>query len=213
MQLLRTLSGYEVEHLPNIAFRLMSLVLSMRDAFVPVGKRLDRFGILKGSVVVDFGCGPGSYIERASQLVGDVGKVYAVDVHPLAIKSIKRKAKQKNLGNVIPVLSTGYPVEIASQSADVIYAMDMFHHVKDTDGFLAELHRVSKPSCSLFIESGHQSLDGARKKILDSDCWVIVNEKQNLFECTPKEHGSAYLYTQPDLCKMTQCPVRSSFVS
>lgn len=191
MQLLRTLSGYEVEYLPNIAFRLMSVVLSMRDALAPVGKRLDRFDIRKGCVVVDFGCGPGSHIERASQLVGDAGKVYAVDVHPLAIMSIKRRAKQKNFSNVVPVLSAGYPVNIASQSADVIYALDMFHHVKDTDGFLTELHRVLKPNGTLFIESGHQPLDGARKKILNSDCWVIVKEEQNLFECTSKEHGSA----------------------
>lgn len=190
MRLLRTMVGYEVEHLPNISFRLMSFVISMRDVLFPVGKRLDRFGIRKGSVVVDFGCGPGSYLERASQIVGDAGKVYAVDVHPLAIMSIKRKAKQKNLTNVVPVLSTGYPVDIESQSADVIYALDMFHHVKDTDGFLTELHRVLKPKGSLFIESGHQPLDGARKKILKSDCWVIVKEEQNLFECTSKEHGS-----------------------
>jgi ubiquinone/menaquinone biosynthesis C-methylase UbiE len=168
----------------------MSFVISMRDVLFPVGKRLDRFGIRKGSVVVDFGCGPGSYLERASQIVGDAGKVYAVDVHPLAIMSIKRKAKQKNLTNVVPVLSTGYPVDIESQSADVIYALDMFHHVKDTDGFLTELRRVLKPNGSLFIESGHQPLDGARKKILKSDCWVIVKEEQNLFECTSKEHGS-----------------------
>ena len=63
MRLLRTISGYEVEHLPNISFRLMSLVMSIRDVLSPVGRRLDRFGIRKGSVVVDFGCGPGSYIE------------------------------------------------------------------------------------------------------------------------------------------------------
>jgi ubiquinone/menaquinone biosynthesis C-methylase UbiE len=191
MGLLKTISGYEVEYLPNISFRLMSVVISMRDVFFPIGKRLDRFGIRKGFVVVDFGCGPGSYLERASQIVGDAGKVYAVDVHPLAIMSIRRKAEQKNLNNVVPVLSTGYPVDIESQSADVIYALDMFHHVKDTDGFLTELHRVLKPNGSLFIESGHQPLDGARKKILKSDCWVIVKEEQSLFECTSKAHGRA----------------------
>jgi ubiquinone/menaquinone biosynthesis C-methylase UbiE len=191
MRLLKKLSGYEVEYLPNLSFRLMSIVFSVRDVLFPVGKRLDPFGIRKGSVVVDFGCGSGSYLERASQLVGDAGKVYAVDVHPLAIMSIKRKAEQKNLNNVVPVLSTGYPVDIESQSADVIYALDMFHHVKDSDGFLTELHRLLKPNGSLFIESGHQPLDGARKKILKSDCWVIVREVQNLFECKPKEHGSA----------------------
>ncbi len=189
MGLLKIISGYEVEYLPDISFRLMSFVISMRDIFSPVGKRLDRFGIRKGFVVVDFGCGPGSYLERASKIVGDAGKVYAVDVHPLAIMSIKRKAEQKNLNNVVPVLSTGYPIDIESRSADVIYALDMFHHVKDTDGFLTELHRVLKPNGSLFIESGHQPLDGARKKILKSDCWVIVKEEQSLFECTAKAHG------------------------
>lgn len=191
MRLLRKMSGYEVEHLPSLSFRLMSFVLSIRDVLFPAGKRLDRFGISEGSVVVDFGCGPGSYLERASQLAGRAGKVYAVDVHPLAILSIKHRAKQNNLGNVVPVLSTGYPVDIESQSADVIYALDMFHHVKDTDGFLRELHRLLRPNGFLFIESGHQPLDGARKKILKSDCWVITKEEKNLFECKPKEYGTA----------------------
>lgn len=186
MRLLKTMSGFEMEYLPNIAFRLMSLVFSVRDVLFPVGKRLDRFGIREGSVVVDFGCGPGSYLERASQLVGEAGKVYAVDVHPLAIAAIQRKAKQKHLDNVVPVLSTGYPVNIESQAADVIYALDMFHHVQDTDGFLKELLRLLQPGGTLFIESGHQPREGARQKILQSACWVIVKEEQNLFECTPK---------------------------
>lgn len=191
MRILKTLSGYEVEKLPNIAFRLMSFVISIRDLLFPVGKRLDRFGIRQGSIVVDFGCGPGSYIARASQLVGDRGKVYAVDVHPLAIRSIGMKSKQEKLDNVVPVLSTGFPVGIERRSVDVIYALDMFHHIKDANGFLAELHRMLKQNGSLFIESGHQSLDEARRKILNSERWTIVKEERNLFECRPNEHGNA----------------------
>ncbi len=189
MRLLKTISGYERQYLPNVAFRLMAFVFSVRDVLFPVGKRLDRFGIRKGSVVVDFGCGPGSYLERASRLVGDAGKVYAVDVHPLAIGAVKRKAKQKNLANVVPVLVTGYPVNIESQTADVIYALDMFHHVKDTAGFMTELHRLLKSDGTLFIESGHQPRGGARQKILQSACWVLVKEDRNLFECKSKESG------------------------
>ena len=112
MGLLKKLTGYKVEHIPNISFRLMSFGLAIRDLFVPIGKRLDQFGMDKGFIVVDFGCGPGSHVEKASQLVGDRGKVYAVDVHPLAIKSIRERAERKNLANVVPVLSTGYPVDI-----------------------------------------------------------------------------------------------------
>ncbi len=191
MGLLKTMSGYEVEHLPNIPFRLMSFVIAIRDIVFPIGKRLDQFGIDKGFIVVDFGCGPGSYVEQASQLVGDGGKVYAVDVHALAIKSVKKKVRKKSLNNVIPVFSTGYPVDIESQSADVIYALDMFHHVKDVEAFLRELRRLLKPSGTLFIESGHQPLDDAKQKIVKSNYWAIIKEKRNMFKCRPKEHESA----------------------
>ncbi len=191
MRLLRTLLGCENEYIPNIAFRVFSLFASMRDVLAPVGHRLDGFGIKNGSIVVDFGCGPGSYIESASRTVGDAGKIYAIDVHPLAIKSVKAKIRKKSLNNVIPVLSTGYPVDIQSQSADVIYALDMFHHVKDGGGFLRELHRLLKPSGTLFIESGHQPLNDAREKIMKSGCWNIVREYRNLFECRIKEHDRA----------------------
>ena len=185
------MSGFKVEHMPNTAFRLMSFVLAIRDILFPIGKRFEQFGIDKGFIVVDFGCGPGSYIEHASQLVGGGGKVYAVDVHPLAIKAIKEKTKRKDLKNVFPVLLTGYPVDIDSYSADVIYALDMFHHIKDSKGFLKELHRLLKPGGTLFIESGHQRLDNAKQKIVKSDCWVITEVKRNMFKCTPKERKIA----------------------
>ena len=191
MRLLRTIFAYKVENIPSIPFRIMSFIFSVRDVFAPVGKRLDGFGIDSGSVVIDFGCGPGSYIEQASQAVGGTGRVYAVDVHPLAIKSIKKKISKTSLDNVLPVLSTGYPVDIDSQSADVIYALDMFHHVKDAKAFLRELRRLLKPDGKLFIENGHQPFNEAKEKILKSDCWTIVEEEGNLFECELKKHDSA----------------------
>ena len=173
MKWLRTLFGTKNENIPNIAFRIMSFFLSLRDVFISVSKRVKSFGIENGSIVIDFGCGPGSYIEEASRAVGEAGKVYAVDVHPLAIKSVKAKAKKKRLNNVNPVLSTGYPVDIESQSADVIFALDMFHHVQDDEAFLRELRRLLKPNGTLFIESGHQAINVAREKILKSECWTI----------------------------------------
>lgn len=48
MGLLKKMSGYEVEHMPNIPFRLMSFVFVIRDILFPVAKRFDQFGIEKG---------------------------------------------------------------------------------------------------------------------------------------------------------------------
>jgi ubiquinone/menaquinone biosynthesis C-methylase UbiE len=181
----------KIEHMSNLSFRLMSFFLSIRDFLFPVMKKLDQFNIENGFFIVDFGCGPGSFVEYASKLVGNSGKVYAVDVHPLAIKAVKEKAKRKGLENVIPVLATGYPVDIDSHSVDVIYALDMFHHIQDAGEFLKELHRLLKPNGTLFIESGHQRMDTAKQKIMKSSCWVIIKEERNMFKCSPKEHRSA----------------------
>jgi len=187
MELKNTMSRHGIEHMPNLAFRLMSFILSIRDLLVPVGKRLDQFNIKKGYHIVDFGCGPGSFVEYASKLVGNSGRVYAVDVQPLAIKTVKEKVKSKGLENVVPVLATGYPADIDSHSVDVIYALDMFHHVRDATGFLKELHRLLKPDGRLFIESGHQRMVNAKHKIMNSGYWIINKEERNLFTCSPSE--------------------------
>jgi ubiquinone/menaquinone biosynthesis C-methylase UbiE len=179
--------GLEVERIPDVAFRLMSWIFVIRDMLFSVGKKLDQFGIEEGFYLVDFGCGPGSYLEHASRLVGATGKVYAVDVHPLAVAAVREKISKRNLKNVNPVLATGYPVNIDSHSIDIIYALDMFHHIKDSQPFLEELQRLLKPEGTLFIESGHQRLNAARQKILDSGCWKVITEDRNLFTCVPKK--------------------------
>ena len=186
MGLLKLLTGYEVERMPNASFRMMSLMFSVRDRFVSVGKRLDALNIEKGATVVDFGCGPGSYIPAAAKLVGENGIVYAVDIHPLAIESVNKKIKKFHLANVVPVLSKGYPLEIESHASDLIYAFDMFHHIKDAQGFLGELHRLLKPTGTLYIESGHQPVRQAKVKIEKSGLWVILAENNRLFQCIPK---------------------------
>jgi ubiquinone/menaquinone biosynthesis C-methylase UbiE len=115
------------ERMPNAAFRIMSLFLSGREKSAAAA--LTQFGIRPGDTVVDFGCGPGAYIRSASGLAGAKGRVYAVDIHPLAIKAVERKIKKYRLKNVTPVLADGYPCPLDARTADLAYALDMFHMV------------------------------------------------------------------------------------
>jgi ubiquinone/menaquinone biosynthesis C-methylase UbiE len=41
-------------------------------------------GIREGFSVLDFGCGPASYVKAVAELVGKSGKIYALDINPLA---------------------------------------------------------------------------------------------------------------------------------
>ena len=188
MRLIKALTGYERDKLSDIQFRIMRVALAVRDCFFSAEKRLLPFALKEGMVVVDFGCGPGSSVESASKFVGVNGKVYAVDVQPLAIQSVEKIIRDKQLDNVVPVLAVDYPIDIADHSVDVIFALDMFHHVKETSAMLKELKRMIKPDGKLFIEGGHQPLNEAKDKILDSGVWLIVNEARRVFECKAS-HG------------------------
>jgi precorrin-6B methylase 2 len=55
--------------------------------------------------VLDFGAGSGSYSIPAAQLVGPTGEVYAADIHPLALKEIRKKAEMKGIKNLRTILT------------------------------------------------------------------------------------------------------------
>jgi len=172
----KVLCGNEMDKMPGWAFRIMAFMFNIMDIFKSPDKKLDPFHIQKGQTVIDYGCGTGRYIPQASGLVGENGLVYAVDIHELAVEAAHNIANKLGLRNVRPIQTDGKSVSIPDQSADVIYALDMFHMVKDTNAFLTELNRLTKPGGFLFLEDGHQKRTDSRKKVIDSGCWEIFEE-------------------------------------
>lgn len=128
----------------NLHFKLMSLIFLVRDLILPRKKILEGVGIRPGYATLDFGCGPGSYIIPTIELTGPSGKVYALDIHPLAIKSVKSLISKNKLTNVETIL-TDCKTDLTDESVDVVLLYDTFHMLSDPDGVLKELHRVLKP--------------------------------------------------------------------
>ena len=183
----KVLFGNEIERMPDTAFRIMKLFFVIYYFFKPAGKYLRKFGIRNGDTVVDYGCGTGACIKDASALVGDNGIVYAADIHELAIESVEKLIQKHKLLNVKTVLTDGKKCNIDDNAADLIYALDMFHMVKEADSFLHELHRIAKPGGTLIIEDGHQPRRIAREKILRSEVWEITRETKRFLNCKPKK--------------------------
>lgn len=169
--------------MPNLGFKLMTFTYYFHDLIKPVGDILEEFGIKEGAVVVDYGCGPGRYIKKASEIVGEKGKVYAADIQLLAIESVKKKIKKYKLTNVIPILVEGYNSSIRDDSIDIIYALDMFHRISDAQLFFKELNRIIKQCGKLYIEDGHQSRERSLKKIKGSNLWEIEAKKETYLKC------------------------------
>jgi ubiquinone/menaquinone biosynthesis C-methylase UbiE len=166
-------------------YRLMVWTFRAMDLFVKPDRHLDAFALKAGMVVVDYGCGPGRYIRKADQVVGPKGKVFAADIHPTAIDLVKRKIEKYHLANVTPVLLGDHSGAIQDHSADVVYALDMFHQVDDPEGFLAGIHRIIKPGGVLYLEDGHQPRNTSLEKIGRSDNWRVVREHTRHIELAP----------------------------
>jgi len=138
----------------NFDFKLMALTYKFRDLFLPRMNILREIGIKPGSHVLDYGCGPGSYLTAAAELVGNSGKIYALDIHPLAIQIVQSIATKKQLTNVETICSdcqTGLP----DNSIDVVLLYDIFHDLSEPDKILEELHRVLKPMGGILSFSDH----------------------------------------------------------
>lgn len=169
--------------MPDWAFRAMAWWFRMIDRFSPRKDRLAAFGIREGNTVVDYGCGPGRHLEEASKRVGPAGRVYAVDIHDLAIEQVRETVREKGLGNVTPVLAQGYSVDLPDGVADLVYALDMFHGVANPVAFLAEIRRITAEGGVLILEDGHQPRSRTEEKLTLSPHWRIDREEKDFLRC------------------------------
>jgi ubiquinone/menaquinone biosynthesis C-methylase UbiE len=156
----------------NLHFRFMSLGYKFRDFLLPRINILREAGIQPGFHVLDYGCGPGSYSVLAAELVGKTGKVYALDIHPLAIQRVRDVASKKQLENVETIYSdckTGLP----DRSIDVVLLYDIFHELSDPNGVLGELHRVMKPHGILSFSDHHMRESEILSKVTDGGLFKL----------------------------------------
>ena len=143
---------------PNWDFRFMAFGFKIRDLSKPRMSVLKEVGIRPGDRVLDYGCGPGGYIPPLAKLVGKSGKIYALDIHPLAVKMVKDLASKKKLANVEAIFSdcdTGLP----DGSVDVALLYDTYHDLGQPEAVLSELHRVLRPEGILSISDHHLKKD------------------------------------------------------
>ena len=181
----KILCGNEMDRMPDWAFKIMAFIFTVTDIFKSPDARLDPFNIQTGQTVIDWGCGTGRYIKSASYLVGEQGTVYAVDIHELAITSARRIIKKYKLANVYPKLANGLETDIPPGTADLIYALDMFHMVRDSGSFLQMLAGFIKPEGILILEDGHQPRSLTIQKVKNSRCWQITEETRTYLKCSP----------------------------
>ncbi|MDQ7081840.1 MAG: class I SAM-dependent methyltransferase [Aquificota bacterium] len=108
-------------------------------------KTLREFGIREGMTVLDVGTGPGFYLPYLSKLVGERGKVYAVDVQEEMVRRAREKVEMEGLGNVEVLRSEENHIPLPDRSVDFVFMAFTFLELEDPKKFAEELKRVAKP--------------------------------------------------------------------
>ncbi|RMH81169.1 MAG: class I SAM-dependent methyltransferase [Acidobacteria bacterium] len=131
--------------------KLQKLDDPSRLEFFDPKKVLREFGLRKGMTVLDIGTGAGFYLPYLSEAVGDEGKVYAVDIEPLAVDYARRKVEELSLFNVEVLKSEEYKLPLEDGTVDFVFMAFVFHELEDPIAFMEEVKRVCKAIAYLCI--------------------------------------------------------------
>ena len=172
--------------MPNTSFRGMMWIFRLIDLFWNPQKHVKKIPLREGMTVVDYGCGPGRYTIPIAKLIGPNGKVFAVDIQPLAITTVKKKAAGETLTNVEAVLADSYDTGIKESSIDLVLLLDTFHMTSDHDALFREIHRILNPDGLLFMDPGHMKLEKAVERVESSGFFTVRECQEKDMLVTPR---------------------------
>ena len=161
---------------------------------------LEAVGLEIEDIFLDAGCGDGYISIAASNLVGDQGKIYALDVYPESIETVKKEIKDKKLDNTDAILADiSKNITLDSDSIDIVLMANVLHgFVADgeVEDVMKNIVKVLKPD-GVFAVVEFRKLEGSRGtpfnvRISPEEVSIIL--KDNGFEITDKHEIGEYHY-------------------
>ena len=179
-------SEKKLEPMPDFHFKCMMWLYKLADPIWNPRRHIKKIPLKKGMVVVDYGCGPGRHTIPAAKIVGAQGKVFAVDIHPLAINVVKKKAGRESLTNIEAILVDSYNTGIQGSSVDLILLIDALHMITDHHALFREMHRLLKQDGLIFMDAEHMKKSRAVDIVERTGLFTIVERRGKDMLVAPK---------------------------
>ncbi len=178
-------------HFPAPAFIGRFLDSDLRRWMQPPDKLIERSGIKSGMVVMELGCGSGSFTTFVARVVGEQGKVYAVDIQPEMLVQLKRKlAKIENqdITNIELKEASAYNLPFEDESLDLVYMVTVLMEIPDRGRALQEMKRILKPGGILavteFLPDPDYPLRSTTIKLCQGEGFILDGNLGNLWNYT-----------------------------
>jgi ubiquinone/menaquinone biosynthesis C-methylase UbiE len=117
-----------------------------RRELLPPGKMLIDLGLKEGYTVLDIGAGIGYFTIPASKIVGEKGKVIAVDTSEEMIEELKHRVSSAHMKNIEIVKSEEYDFGITNGAVDFALLSQVLHEIDNKKRFLLKVHEILKAS-------------------------------------------------------------------
>lgn len=147
-------------------------------------KILDPY-IYKGMSVIDLGCGPGYFTLTLAELVGETGKVTAVDLQQGMLEKVRVKMAKTESGKRITLHKCEADRLRLSEKVDFVLAFWMVHEVPDHQRLFAELKSLLNPGGKILISEPRWHVTGRAFKsmltIATKEGFVVITEPKVWF--------------------------------
>ena len=137
-------------HRPCPAEHAGWLVNPLRRLFQSPGRLLKPY-VKAGMTAVDLGCGPGFFTIPMAKMVGEAGKVIAVDVQQAMLDQLKARISGREIEGRIQLHLAEEQTIGLRESADFVLAFYMVHEVPDQASFFQDVRSIVKPQGVLLV--------------------------------------------------------------
>jgi len=138
----------------NSSYRIVSFIIAIRDFLVNLDNVIKEIELQPGDIVLDYGCGIGSFSIPTAKTVGEKGKVYVLDIHPFALKRTKKKAQKNKLTN-IEFIQSDCDTGLNDESVDIVLLYDVLKGLLTPQKQLEEFYRILRPEGILCVKDFH----------------------------------------------------------
>lgn len=107
---------------------------------------IKQLRIRPGMTVCDMGCGNGFYALQLAPLVGDTGRVLAVDIQPEMLRLLQARAAEAEVANIETRLGTVVDPKLPRALLDLILCVDVYHEFSHPEQMLATMRQALKPT-------------------------------------------------------------------